>query len=156
MKIVGGISARVSAYRFPGKPLAKIYGLPMIEHVYKRRGMSARVAGRNIAICDKEVVPETEASGGTAVMTKDTHQRASDQVAEVAEVVGKSEASTGKRIDIVVMFQVDEPMVLGEMLDMVLALLIFYKDIFVTYLTARINSIDEPDDFNCIKVVVIR
>ena len=153
MKIVGGISARVSAYRFPGKPLAKIYGLPIIEHVYRRRGMSARVVGRNIAICDKEVVPETEASGGTAVMTKDTHQRASDQV---AEVVGKSEASTGKRIDIVVMFQVDEPMVLGEMLDMVLALLIFYKDIFVTYLTARINSIDEPDDFNCIKVVVIR
>ena len=153
MKIVGGISARVSAYRFPEKPLAKIYGLPMIEHVYKRRGMSARVVGRNIAICDKEVVPETEASGGTAVMTKDTHQRASDQV---AEAVSKSEASTGKRIDIVVMFQVDEPMVLGEMLDMVLALLIFYKDIFVTYLTARINSIDEPDDFNCIKVVVIR
>ncbi len=153
MNISGGMSARVSAYRFPGKPRAKIYGLPMIEHVYKRRGMSARVAGRNIAICDKEVVPEAEASGSTAVMTKDTHQRASDQV---AEVVGKSEASTGKRIDIVVMIQGDEPMVLGEMLDMALALLIFYKDIYVTNLTARINSIDEPDDFNCTKVVVIR
>ena len=86
-------------------------------------------------------------------MTKDTHQRASDQV---AEVVGKSEASTGKRIDIVVMIQGDEPMVLGEMLDMALALLIFYKDIYVTNLTARINSIDEPGDLNCTKVVVIR
>ena len=86
-------------------------------------------------------------------MTKDKHQRASDQV---AEVVGKSEASTGKRIDIVVMIQGDEPMVLGEMLDMALAFLIFYKDIYVTNLTARINFIDEPDDFNCAKVVFIR
>ncbi len=85
-------------------------------------------------------------------MTKDTHKCASDQV---AEVVGKSEASTGKRIDIVVMIQGDEPMVLGKMLDMALALLI-YKDIYVTNLTARINSIDEPDDVNCAKVVVIR
>jgi len=39
---------------------------------------------------------------------------------------------------------------------MALALLIFYKDIYVTNLTARINSIDEPDDLNCTKVVVIR
>ena len=36
------------------------------------------------------------------------------------------------------------------------ALLIYDKDIFVTKLTARINSIEEPDDFNCIKVVVDR
>ncbi len=86
-------------------------------------------------------------------MTKDTHQRASDQV---AEVVGKTEASTGNRIDIVVMIQGDELMVLGEMLDMAVALLIFDKDIFVMHLTARINSIEEPDDFNCIKVVVDR
>ncbi len=153
MNIVGAISARVSASRFLGKPLAKIYGLLMIEHVYMRRSMSASVAGRNIAICDSLVVPETEAFGGTAVMTKDTHQRASDQV---AEAVSKSEASTVKRIDIVVMIQSDEPMVLGEMLDMAVALLIFDKDIFVMHLTARINSIEEPDDFNCIKVVVDR
>ena len=36
MKIFGFIPARMAASRFPGKPLKKILGMPMIEHVYIR------------------------------------------------------------------------------------------------------------------------
>ena len=35
-RIVGVIPARMGSSRFPGKPLAPILGLPMIEHVYRR------------------------------------------------------------------------------------------------------------------------
>jgi len=153
VNIVGVIPARMSATRFPNKPLAKICGLPMIEHVYKRCAMSPALSSLYIATCDEEVVRVTEAFGGKAVMTKDTHQRASDRVAEAVE---KIEASTGKRIDIVVMIQGDEPMVFPEMLDMAVAPIVREKDIFVTNLAAKITSSEEHEDFNCIKVVVDR
>jgi len=34
MKVVGVIPARMGSSRYPGKPLAKILDMPMIEHVY--------------------------------------------------------------------------------------------------------------------------
>ena len=36
MKTVIGIPARLGSSRFPGKPLANICGISMLEHVYKR------------------------------------------------------------------------------------------------------------------------
>ncbi len=153
MNIVGVIPARMSASRFPGKPLAKICGLPMIEHVYKRCAMSSILSDLYIATCDEEVFKATEAFGGQAVMTRDSHQRASDRV---AEAVKKIEASRGQKIDIVVMIQGDEPMVFPEMIDMAVDPLLKEKDIFVTNLTAAITSKEEHEDVNCIKVVVDR
>jgi 3-deoxy-manno-octulosonate cytidylyltransferase (CMP-KDO synthetase) len=125
----------------------------MIEHVYKRCAMSSTLSSLYIATCDEEIMKATESFGGKAVMTKDTHQRASDRV---AEAVGKIEASTGQRTNIVVMIQGDEPMVFPEMIDMAVAPIVREKDIFVTNLTARITSNEEHEDFNCIKVVVDR
>src|SRR5437667_6004598 len=94
--------------RFPGKPLAKICGRPMIEHVYRRCRMNPSLAGVYIATCDREIAAATEAFGGSAIMTASSHQRASDRVAEAAE---KIEA------DIIVMVQGDEPMLYPEMID---------------------------------------
>ena len=34
------IPARMGSSRFPGKPMEKINGIPMIEHVYRRVSMS--------------------------------------------------------------------------------------------------------------------
>ncbi len=153
MNIIGVIPARMSASRFPGKPLAKICGLPMIEHVYKRCAMSATLSDVYIATCDDDIVRVTEAFGGKVVMTKDTHQRASDRVAEAIEII---ESRTGRKVDVVVMIQGDEPMVFPQMIDMAVAPIMKEKDIFVTNLIARINSKEEHEDFNCIKVVVDR
>ena len=35
MNIISIIPARMGSSRFPGKPMKKINGIPMIEHVYK-------------------------------------------------------------------------------------------------------------------------
>ena len=40
IKVVGIVPARMGSSRFPGKPLAKIHGLPMIGHMYYRCKMS--------------------------------------------------------------------------------------------------------------------
>lgn len=151
MNIIGVIPARMSASRFPGKPLAKICGLPMIEHVYKRCMISSVLSDLYIATCDDEIMKASEAFGGKAIMTNNTHQRASDRVAEAIRII---ETNTGKKADVVVMIQGDEPMVFPEMLNMAVGPLLKEKDIFVTNLTARIASKEEHDDFNCIKVVV--
>jgi len=153
MNIVGVIPARMSASRFPGKPLARICGLPMIEHVYKRCALSTLLTGLYVATCDEEIIQATTNFGGKAIMTKDTHQRASDRV---AEAVGKIEATSGSKIDIVVMIQGDEPMVFPGMIDLAVQPLLKEDNIFVSNLIAPILSQEEHNDFNCIKVVVDR
>jgi len=55
MRIVGFIPARMGSSRFPGKPLAGICGMPMIEHVYKRSKMSRSLNALYVATCDKEI-----------------------------------------------------------------------------------------------------
>ena len=82
MRIIAIIPARMGSTRFPGKPLAPILGRPMIEHVYKRTALSPVLDGVYMATCDEEIIKTTEAFGGHAIMTADTHERASDRTAE--------------------------------------------------------------------------
>ncbi len=149
--IAGIIPARMAASRFPGKPLAKICGLPMIEHVYKRSAMSKTLDDVYIATCDEEIMKAVEGFGGKAIMTKDTHERASDRA---AEAMLKIEASIKKKIDILVMIQGDEPMVFPEMIDKSVEPILTDEKILVTNLMASIKTIEEQDDPNEIKVVV--
>ena len=55
-KVIGIIPARMKASRFPGKPLAKIKGMPMIQHVFERAKMYRGWDQLFIATCDKEIM----------------------------------------------------------------------------------------------------
>ena len=68
--------------RFPGKPLAKICKISMVQHVYVRSEMSNTLDDIYVATCDQEIKSAVEAFGGKAIMTSDSHERASDRVAE--------------------------------------------------------------------------
>ena len=135
MNIVGVIPARMGSFRFPNKPLAKIHGISMIEHVYKRSIMSKSLNEVYVATCDLEIKKAVESFGGKIVMTKDTHERASDRV---AEAMVKTEEETDKKIDIVVMIQGDEPMVYPGMIDDAINPLLVDKNIRVSNLMAII------------------
>jgi 3-deoxy-manno-octulosonate cytidylyltransferase (CMP-KDO synthetase) len=144
-RIVAVIPARMGSARFPGKPLAPIRGLPMIEHVYRRTAMCTLVSDVFIATCDQEIRAATEAFGGKAIMTSTAHQRASDRVAEAAEELAA---------DVVVMVQGDEPMTHPAMLEA--AIWPFQEaqgDVECVNLMARIPTRDEFEDRNTIKVV---
>ena len=67
---------------FPGKPMAKILGIPMIGHVYFRSIICKTFDEVYVATCDKEIADYIESVGGKAVMNTDTHERASDRTAE--------------------------------------------------------------------------
>ena len=72
LKIIIGIPARMGSSRFPGKPLAKICGMPMIEHVYTRCCFVKNVNEIFIATCDDEIKNTVEGFGGQAIMTPKT------------------------------------------------------------------------------------
>jgi 3-deoxy-manno-octulosonate cytidylyltransferase (CMP-KDO synthetase) len=87
LKIIGIIPARMGSSRFPGKPLAKIRGISMVEHVLRRSRMSKSLNDVYVATCDLEIKEAVESSEGKVVMTKDTHERASDRVAEATNLM---------------------------------------------------------------------
>ena len=149
--IIGVIPARMSSYRFLGKPLAKILGIPMVGHVYYRSKMGKLLEEVYIATCDKEIADYADSIGAKWIMTKDTHERASDRT---AEAMLKIEEKTGEKVDIVVMIQGDEPMIVPEMIDLAVKPLLEDPSIEVANLMAPIRSIEEHNDPNCPKVVV--
>lgn len=140
----------MSSSRFPGKPMAKILGKPMIGHVYERVAQSPSLDSVVVATCDQEIVDYIESIGGTAVMTSDKHERASDRC---AEALLKIEAECGIRYDIVVMVQGDEPMTHPDMIMEAVQPLLDDPDIHVANLLGHIKDDAEFEDRNCIKVV---
>ncbi len=151
MNVVGIIPARMGSTRFPGKPLEKILGKAMIFHVYQRSQLSERINDLYIATCDSEIEQYCHDHNMNCVMTKKTHKRASDRVAEAMEKIIKQ---TGNQIDILVMIQGDEPMVFPEMIDE--SVHPFFEDdsIVVTNLMAPLKTRREHEDPNEVKVVV--
>jgi len=153
MNIIGIIPARLASSRLPRKPMADILGMPMIGHVYKRCKLSGILKEVYVATCDEEIADYVKSIGGKAIMTLDTHERASDRTAEALE---KIEKETGTRMDIVVMIQGDEPMVTPGMIDAAIAPLLQDKDIHITNLMASMKTQEEHEDPAEVKVVVDR
>jgi len=151
MNIIGIIPARMASSRLPNKPMADILGIPMIGHVYFRSKLSNILNDVYVATCDKEIVDYISSIGGKAIMTSDTHERASDRS---AEALGLIEKETGKKVDIVVMIQGDEPMITPEMVNAAVKPLLIESDLDITNLMGHILSIEEHEDSAEVKVVV--
>lgn len=153
LNIVGMIPARMASTRFPNKPMALISGIPMIGHVYLRCAMSELLDDLYVATCDREIYDYIESIGGKAVMTKDTHERASDRCAEALQ---KVETETGKKVDIMPMIQGDEPMIRPEMIDEAIKPLLEDPSLLISNLMTEIKTREEQDNPNRVKVVVDR
>jgi len=150
MNIIAIIPARMGSSRFPGKPMAKLLGKPMIGHVYERVRSSKLLSETIVATCDQVIFDYIESIGGKAVMTSDKHERASDRCAEALE---KLEKLNKVLYDIVVMVQGDEPMTHPEMIEEAVQPMLVNAEIKVTNLMGVIKSKEEFEDRNCIKVV---
>jgi 3-deoxy-manno-octulosonate cytidylyltransferase (CMP-KDO synthetase) len=137
--------------RFPGKPLALLLGRPMIEHVFRRVSESEILDAVYVATCDDEIRTVVEGFGGEVVMTSSAHVRASDRVAEGADLV---EAGGTSASDIVVMIQGDEPMITPGMIEAAVEPMLLDPSIQCVNLTYRISTNEEYVDPNTIKVVM--
>ena len=149
-KILALIPARMGSSRFPGKPMVRLLGKPMIGHVFARVIQNPLVLHAAVATCDSEIADYIKSIGGRAVMTGNHHERASDRCAEALEILEREE---NIRYDIVVMVQVDEPMLHPDMITEAVTPMLQNEQIQVVNLLGRIASTEEFEDRNCIKVV---
>lgn len=150
MKIIAIIPARMGSSRFPGKPLKLLNGKPMIQHVYENAISCKDLNFVTVATCDAEIFDFISSIGGNVVMTRADHERASDRCAEALNILEQQHGS----FDIVVMIQGDEPMIKPEMIKEALKPMLDDNEINVVNLLAKIESVNEFEDRNCIKVVV--
>lgn len=147
-RVVCVIPARMGSSRFPGKPLVPLLGIPLVLHVWERCRLFERFERVVIATCDPEIAEAACGHGAEAVMTADSHERATDRVVEAIGHMALNLADD----DLVVMVQGDEVMVAPAML----------ADIVVAYeatrspvinLVSRLTSAADQDDVNVVKVV---
>lgn len=131
--------------------MAQIHGMPMIGHCYLRTQMCEQLLDTYVATCDQEIFDYIESIGGKAIMTANTHERATDRT---AEAMLKAEEQLGERVDIVVMVQGDEPMVVPEMISEAITPIVEDEDIHVVNLMANMKSVGEFENPNEVKVVV--
>lgn len=105
MKFIGIIPARYGSSRFPGKPLADICGMTMIERVYRQA--SKELEEVVVATDDERILEAVETFGGKAVMTSADHRSGTDRCYEAYRNVNSD-------ADAVINIQGDEPFIAPE------------------------------------------
>lgn len=105
LKYIALIPARYASTRFPGKPLAKLGGMTVIERVVRQ----VRRAGIPCAVAtdDRRISDTLEALGIKAVMTSADHRSGTDRIEEAARIL-QTDA------DVIINVQGDEPFILPD------------------------------------------
>ena len=138
------IPARMDSSRYPGKPLAPILGLPMVEHVRRRALLAQGIDLVAVATCDESIKQAVEAFGGRAVMTRNTHERCTDRVGEAMERLPG---------EIVAMVQGDEPLLIPEAVSQVVKPLLDDPELQVVNLLSPLDSAADYANPNIVKAV---
>lgn len=82
--VLGVIPARFGATRFPGKPLANLWGKPVLQHVWERGRAIEGLDTLAIATDDERIAIAARGFGAEVEMTSPAHASGTDRVAEVA------------------------------------------------------------------------
>lgn len=82
--VLAVIPARFSAQRFPGKPLAMLWGKPMLQHVWERARRVSGIDELVIATDDERIASAARGWGASVEMTPGDCASGTDRVAEVA------------------------------------------------------------------------
>jgi 3-deoxy-manno-octulosonate cytidylyltransferase (CMP-KDO synthetase) len=141
------VPARLASTRLPGKPLADIGGVPMIVRVARQAALSSASAVV-VAADHTTIVNACVAHGVTAVLTRADHATGSDRLAEACELLGLD----GQRV--VVNVQGDEPLIDPALIDACAALLSQRPDCVMSTAAHAIDTQDEFDNPNVVKVVL--
>ena len=98
------IPSRLAAKRLPNKPLLKIKGKSIINHVYQK-AKSAEIGNVYVATGDEEIFYEVTNNGGNSILTKKEHKTGTDRIYEAYQKLKSND------IEYVINLQGDEPMI---------------------------------------------
>ncbi len=142
-KAVVIIPARWGSTRFPGKPLEKISGKPMIQWVVERAQNAELISQVIVATDDQRILNAVQGFGGHAVLTSSDHVSGTDRIAEAAKDLD---------CDIVINVQGDEPLIPSANIDLLVKPFLKDESIKVTTLKSKILDNEEVLDPNVVKV----
>ncbi|HEX5000890.1 MAG TPA: 3-deoxy-manno-octulosonate cytidylyltransferase [Bacteroidia bacterium] len=146
MKTAGIIPARYGSTRFPGKPLALIHGISMIQRVYRRAAEAKLLDVVAVATDDKRIADHVTAFGGHVIMTNSSHQSGTERCAEAVSLLGD-------QYETVVNIQGDEPYIHPGQIDQLVACFSRPETAIATLIKTIANSAD-LDNVHLPKVVV--
>jgi 3-deoxy-manno-octulosonate cytidylyltransferase (CMP-KDO synthetase) len=144
MKIVAVIPARYGSTRFRGKPLARIFGKPMIQWVYEAAKRSDCLDCVLIATDHDEILRAGKAFGAEVFMTSANHATGTDRVAEVSKTL---------EAEIIINLQGDEPLLSPEVITQAVTPLLEDPSILLGTLKTRIADSADLTNPNIVKVV---
>lgn len=145
IRTLGVIPARYGAQRFPGKPLARIAGLPLVQRVYQQARQATRLDEVIVATDDTRILEVVEGFGGTAVLTSPDCPSGTDRAAEAARQYA---------CDWVVNIQGDEPLLKPAMIDQLVAGVQEAPECVMGTLARPIESAEVWANPNVVKVVI--
>lgn len=140
------IPARYASERLPGKPLRRIAGKFLLQHVFERAAESA-ATDVIVATDDHRIKEAAEAFGATVCMTGSTHRSGTERLEEVTRV----QDWAGDLV--VVNLQGDEPLMPPELINQCAALL-QPTTVAMATLASPIRSAADFNDPNIVKVIV--
>jgi 3-deoxy-manno-octulosonate cytidylyltransferase (CMP-KDO synthetase) len=140
------VPARMTSTRLPGKPLADIWGEPMIVHVW-RRAMEADVGPVLVAADDARIVEAVTAVGGRATLTRPDHGSGSDRIFEALTTIDPD-----GRHDVIVNVQGDLPTIARQAVRAAVEPLAD-PAVDIATLATEIRRPEERDDPNVVKAV---
>lgn len=144
MKIIGIIPARYASTRFPGKPLALIGGVSMIQRVYNQARKTQALNTLVVATDNKEIFDHVQ-TFGQACMTSETHVSGTDRCYEVL-------AQQKEKYDYVINVQGDEPFIAPEQIELLSSLL--NGETELATLVKKITKLEHLHNPNVVKVVL--
>jgi 3-deoxy-manno-octulosonate cytidylyltransferase (CMP-KDO synthetase) len=135
------IPARYESERFPGKPLAKILGKPMIQWVFERCCESD--ADHVVVATDSDEIFQTVSNfGGNVLMTSKHLVNGTQRCQEAVELLSEN----GDDFDIVINVQGDEPTIDPDLIDQIIDG--FQDDEEAEIITAIRHSTNSEDYLN--------
>ena len=139
------IHARWASTRFPGKPLVKLRGKPLVQHVWERANRAKRVGRIIIATDDMRIAEAAFDFGAEVALTSPKHPTGTYRLAEVVQQL--------KSASIILNVQGDEPDIAPSTIDRLVEAL--QDDPKLGMVTAA-NPLADPADVqdpNVVKVV---
>lgn len=103
------IPARWASTRFPGKPLVKLRGKPLLQHVWERAKRAKSVDRVIVATDDMRIAEAAFDFGAEVALTSPKHPTGTDRLAEVAKKLKSS--------PIILNVQGDEPDIAPSTID---------------------------------------
>lgn len=102
------IPARYASTRFPGKPLAEIFGHSMVSRVYRQ--VKKAVDDVWVATDDQRIYDECQRVGAKVVMTSANHPSGTDRINEAIKLINC-------KSDVIINVQGDEPFINPEQIN---------------------------------------